>query len=539
MYVGMRVQIDGLQSRPDLNGKVGIAAQFDNKRGRYAVEVSGEAIMLKAGNLSLAPDEPESEPTPEDDGLELLECARYGEDEELSAMLTKGVPVDFCDGQGNMALHRASANGHTSIVRLLAAAGSPHTPNASGNTPLHWAVQQGHLEATKALLELYPNADVLAQNSFGKSVSSEAFAKGVPELVEAVLQHTSAAKLEDTDGADGGGGGGDGDGEGGDGGAAGGGSRMEGEATHAFRFGAGADSEVVHVRELGELGAEDHMRVLGRTADSDRTGLQLWAASLVLSRWLVDLAPQIRGKGVIELGAGCGLCGIVAAKHCGATSVAITDLAEETMANLRHNLSINGLAHPKCFAQSVDWRNRTTWPAPQPVIIGADLIYALEAVAPLVEAINAMLAPNGAFLYVCPETNRQGEHEFLTGLCASGFEVQQSSVPPAYLANAFADDSFTDEDFYLLFSELQQRTYTLYCFTRIGDVQLPEMPPEVAAQAAAQAAQLRAQLHAEAVAASSPGSGSRTPAVELTISPEGSSDGQRVNLRIANKKPKL
>ena len=36
MYVGMRVQIDGLQSRPDLNGKVGVAAQFDNKRGRYA-----------------------------------------------------------------------------------------------------------------------------------------------------------------------------------------------------------------------------------------------------------------------------------------------------------------------------------------------------------------------------------------------------------------------------------------------------------------------------------------------------------------------
>jgi hypothetical protein len=534
MYVGMRVQIDGLQSRPELNGKVGMAAQFDSKRGRYAVEVSGEAIMLKAGNLSLAPDAPESELTPEDDGLELLECARYGEDEELSAMLAKGTPVDFCDGQGNMAIHRASANGHTNIVRLLAAAGSPHVPNASGNTPLHWAVQQGHLEATKALLELYPDADVLAQNSFGKSVSSEAFAKGVPELVEAVLQHKSAAKLEET--AEGGGGEGEG---GGASGGEGDGSRMEGEATHAFRFGAGDDSPVVHVRELGELGAEDHMRVLGRTADSDRTGLQLWAASLVLSRWLVDLAPQIRGKGVIELGAGCGLCGIVAAKHCGATSVAITDLAEETMSNLRHNLSLNGLQAPACLAQSVDWRNRTTWPAAQPVIIGADLIYALEAVGPLVECINAMLAPNGAFLYVCPETNRQGEQEFLTGLCASGFEVQQSSVPPSYLANAFADDSFTDEDFYLLFSELKQRTYTLYCFTRIGDVALPEMPPEVAAQAAAQAAALRAQFQAEAAAAAASSSTEAAPAVELTISPEAGGDGQSVALRIASKKPKL
>ena len=125
----------------------------------------------------------------------------------------------------------------------------------------------------------------------------------------------------------------------------------------------------------------------------------------------------------------------------------------------------------------------------------------------------------------------------MTGLCASGFEVQQSSVPPSYLANAFADDSFTDEDFYLLFSELKQRTYTLYCFTRIGDVALPEMPPEVAAQAAAQAAALRAQFQAEAAAASSNSGAAR--AVELTISPEVGGDGQSVALRIANKNPKL
>ena len=358
MYVGMRVVVSGLVSKPEYNGRVGRAVSFETSRARYAIDLDGERLALKAENLSLAPDEEEEsrDMTPEEESLELLECARYGEDEELQQLINKGTPVNFTDDQGNTALHRASANGHLSIVKLLALAGSNHVANNSGNFPLHWAVQQGHLEVTKALLQLYPEADVLAQNSFGKSVSSEAFAKEDPALLEAVLAHTSAAKLEPT---------------------AGGENEMDGEATHAFRF-MGDDAPLVYVRELGELGGDDPMRVLGKTADEDRTGLQLWAASLVLSRWLVELRPQLIGRGVIELGAGCGLCGIVAARVCQAAPVVLTDLAVSTMENLRHNLSANQLAPPEAQVQVLDWRDRETWPAAQPVVIGADLIYAME-----------------------------------------------------------------------------------------------------------------------------------------------------------------
>lgn len=474
MYVGMRVEISGLNSRPELNGQIGKAVSYESAKGRYAVELDGKRIALKATNLSLAADDDDAELTPEDEGLELLECARYGEEDELRQLLAKGVPVNFTDAQGNNGLHRASANGHLGAVKLLAEAGCPHVANESGNFPLHWACQQGHVEVTKALLALFPDADVLAQNSFGKSVSSEAFAKGDAGLVEAVLAHSSAAKLdpehgtamegvEDSPAQDG---------------------MMEAEATHAFRFG-GEGTPVVKVRELGELGADDPSRVLGTTmcSDEDRTGLQLWAASIVLSRWLVELAPRLRGRGVVELGAGCGLCGIVAAKLCGASPVIMSDLADETMANMRHNLELNGLAAPGTVTMNLDWRDRASYPPAQPLVIGADLVYAREAVTPLTAAIDALVAPGGAFLYVCPETNRLGEAEFLQRLCLQGFECQQSPVPPGYLANAFAPPSAddeegggTDEDFYVLFSELQQRTYTLYCYTRIGDVSLPPLP---------------------------------------------------------------
>jgi len=164
MYVGMRVEISGLASRPELNGARGTALSFESKKNRYAVEVRGEKLALKAANLSLAPDdEPEAAPAPEDDGLELLECARYGEDDELKQLLEKGVPPGFADSQGTTALHRAAANGHLACVKVLAAAGCPHVANASGNLPLHWAVQQGHVAVVKALLELYPDCDVAAR----------------------------------------------------------------------------------------------------------------------------------------------------------------------------------------------------------------------------------------------------------------------------------------------------------------------------------------------------------------------------------------
>ena len=195
----------------------------------------------------------------------------------------------------------------------------------------------------------------------------------------------------------------------------------------------------------------------------------------------VHMTPQLRGRGMIELGAGCGLCGITAAKLCGCLPAMLTDFAAPTMANLKHNLTINGMSAEEC-SKALDWRDQSTWPPAQPVVIGADLIYAREAVEPLLAAVSGLVSPGGAFLYVAPETNRQGEAEFLTGLCARGWECQRSDVPPSYLTNAFVKpqpaggggaaggdaameeeemEGGSEEDFFALFTELKQRTYHL------------------------------------------------------------------------------
>ena len=53
---GRRVRIAGLEGRPDLNGRSGVAAHFNAAKGRYEVAVEGEAeaVLLKPANLQEA-----------------------------------------------------------------------------------------------------------------------------------------------------------------------------------------------------------------------------------------------------------------------------------------------------------------------------------------------------------------------------------------------------------------------------------------------------------------------------------------------------
>ena len=125
-------------------------------------------------------------------------------------------------------------------------------------------------------------------------------------------------------------------------------------------------------------------------------------------------------------------------------------------------------------------------------MIGADLVYALSAVPDLRRVVGALVGPGGCFLYVCPETNRQGEEAFIAGLVEDGFECQASAVPPAYFANPLAET--TEEEFGLLFAELAQRTYTLYCFSRPDGGKAPA--PRAAAAAAGGEAEVPAAVRA-------------------------------------------
>ena len=73
----------------------------------------------------------------EEASRELLECARYGEAPELrQVMAIEGGDINSVGHGGNTALHLASANGHLECAKILVAAQASVRVNDSGNTPL-------------------------------------------------------------------------------------------------------------------------------------------------------------------------------------------------------------------------------------------------------------------------------------------------------------------------------------------------------------------------------------------------------------------
>ena len=130
----------------------------------------------------------------------MLSLARAGELEDLKAIFEEpgAVPVDYQNESYSTALHYASANGHADCVEHLLRLGARHLPNSSGNTPLHWAVQNRQASAVRALLAAPPTAgvDVLQRNGFGKSALTDAFGLDRADITQLLLEHTSAAALD-------------------------------------------------------------------------------------------------------------------------------------------------------------------------------------------------------------------------------------------------------------------------------------------------------------------------------------------------------
>lgn len=147
----------------------------------------------------------------------LLEAARFGEEEvvrELLAALAAGhgeagLDVNGRDARGNTALHMACANGHLEIVHLLlrpssssSSASSPsedpavkvdvNAQNEHGNTALHWVATQPtltkeHLAIAESLLAAGASPNM--KNDRGRTPLNEAADREHKDLCELLVQH--------------------------------------------------------------------------------------------------------------------------------------------------------------------------------------------------------------------------------------------------------------------------------------------------------------------------------------------------------------
>lgn len=310
---------------------------------------------------------------------EILECARYGEHEELEEFLKAGADVNFADSQGNTCMHKAAANGEVECLKVLKKFGAIHSKNSQGNLPIHWATQNRKKGALSYLVENYDNIDMLDRNDMGISTLTDAFQSGEVDIIEVCLSHSSASEeklidttdknakvkfedesnepldsdtLQKTSGDDA--------------------TEME-EANekeedkienlevnaviHNMDLIVSADKssarQLIKVREL-PISRADKPFGSESAPEDDTTGLAIWPAAIILSRWIGrigQIKPEmVEGKTVVELGAGCGLPGLAAAMLCKPAKVFITDIHHSTLVNAAFNARLNSAVQSETHA---------------------------------------------------------------------------------------------------------------------------------------------------------------------------------------------
>lgn len=176
----------------------------------------------------------------------------------------------------------------------------------------------------------------------------------------------------------------------------------------------GREWRILHTGAI--VSHEDEQRFLGDGQSRVPYGIVLWPAAIALAHEVATLAPSVAGARVLELGAGTGLPGIVAASL--GAEVVQTDRQELALHVCKQNAERNGVT--RIAHRAADW---TAWDDAQSydVILGADVLYA-STLHPALRAIfETNLAPGGKVLLSDPF--RRESFALLEAMEADGWRV--------------------------------------------------------------------------------------------------------------------
>ncbi|KAG6005971.1 hypothetical protein E4U21_007464 [Claviceps maximensis] len=126
------------------------------------------------------------------------------------------------------------------------------------------------------------------------------------------------------------------------------------------------------------------------------TGLRTWEAALHMGQYLCQNPSLVKGKYVLELGAGTGYLSILCVKHLQAIHAVASDGSADVINNLQENMSLNGLQELSGITPlEFQWGHAPNgsedkyWKADQAVdvVLGADITYDRRVIPALIATL--------------------------------------------------------------------------------------------------------------------------------------------------------
>ncbi|XP_019349619.2 protein N-lysine methyltransferase METTL21D [Alligator mississippiensis] len=174
-------------------------------------------------------------------------------------------------------------------------------------------------------------------------------------------------------------------------------------------------------------------------------GAVVWDAALVLAKFLERGRPALRRRAVLELGAGTGAVGIMAASL--GADVTVTDL-EELQDLLKLNIETNKhLLTGSIQAKVLKWGEDVTAFLPPPdYILMADCIYYEESLEPLLKTLKDLSGPDTCII-CCYEQRTMGKNPEIE---RKYFELLQMDFELEEIPLEQHDEEYRSEDILIL-----------------------------------------------------------------------------------------